>query len=196
MGLRQLYDKTEAEYRSVFFKLLDDYGRTLSEMLSAEGGHAIYAHCGLGEEQLKSRVEQENIPAATTFINRAEMNYYLEQALSYKVDEISKWFFQGYPANSKARLHYENLELTIDIGELDVGFGYKKERTKGKTELAKYATSAMTVVLKRSHDPNSQFGFYVNTVYPTITKKASIRQMEPQERFESKLEREIIENYL
>lgn len=187
MGLRQLYEKTEAEYVDYLLCTFDKCDENLGEVLSLEGGHALFAHVNKTDAEMKKIVEDNDKSADATFENKSELSVYLNESLTYKINEIANWFYEDSPKekglekNKLAVYNYNHLVLKVDFGKEITGYGYKNDiMPSGKVQVNKYSTTAIRAVLTRSRNSNSQFGFYVETIYPDLCVESAIKKMEEQ----------------
>lgn len=165
MSLREVYNKDAKELQSWLEKVTFDYAETIVEMLSLEAGaHALDLHSSKPESDMYRRVAIET-RSDSTFVNRDEINFYLEESIYYHAKDISEWIEE-----TKDR----EFVMNVDFGE-QVGMGFRRAELGNKNSgIEKYNTDIVTVVLQRSHDSASQTGFFLKTMYPNIEDSRAV----------------------
>jgi hypothetical protein len=116
----------------------------------AQGGHLIIKHIGRTESQLAQRLQAEpNIPAASTFLNRAEAEVAVSEALVANAQKI-----QNFLNSNKAKTNFtHDLSRPVGVSMLN-GHSQSQSATK------------LLLVLKK--DPTLPLGYFLLTGFPEL----------------------------
>ena len=153
------------EYEKELFNTALDCPEVLANI---HKGHALNLHADKTDMELLSRMVRENKSEASTFI---EIDDYpiisrIGDALANKAPDIANWACSKRNEFSDSR-EYHQMVLDVNLGyDEPIGFGFK-------SDLEKYATDTIRIVLQRDNDGENQFGFFVLTAYPDIDKGIS-----------------------
>ncbi|MFH0024919.1 RNase A-like domain-containing protein, partial [Pseudomonas fluorescens] len=116
----------------------------------AQGGHLIIKHVGRTDAQLAQRLQAEpNIPAASTFRNRAEAEAAVSEALSANSQTITDFL-----SSNKGKTNFtHDLNRPIGVTMLN-GLSHSQTATK------------LLLVLKK--DPTLPLGYFLLTGFPEL----------------------------
>jgi RHS repeat-associated protein len=116
----------------------------------AQGGHLIIKHVGRTDTQLAQRLQAEpNIPAASTFMNRAEAEAAVSEALS---------------SNSQKVTHFLNSNKGKTSFSHDLGRPVGVSMLNGLT----HSQSASKLLLVLKKDPALPLGYFLLTGFPEL----------------------------
>ncbi|WP_343045174.1 RNase A-like domain-containing protein, partial [Pseudomonas atagonensis] len=116
----------------------------------AQGGHLITRHVGRTDAQLAQRLQAEpNIPAASTFLNRAEAETAVSEALSANSHEVT-----AFLASTKVKTSFtHNLSRPVGVSMLN---GLSQSQPASK----------ILLVLKKA--PSLPLGYFLLTGFPEL----------------------------
>jgi hypothetical protein len=119
-------------------------------IIMAAKGHTIQKHVGKTDTYLRRRLENESIPAASTFINMREAEEAIRNVLHERGDLIQAWLDAGR-SNRKAFYANSNdfVGRIIERGSVD-----------------SQPANGTRIILVR--DQESDYGFMLLTAYPEI----------------------------
>lgn len=128
-------------------------------------GHTITTHTDLNDMELVKRMLSENKDITSNFADikdYTELNMIGDAIINQSV-QISDWACSKRNEFSDPR-DYNKFVMEVDLGYPEpIGYGFK-------SDLQKYATDTIRVVLQRDNSGENQFGFYVLTAYPCVEK--------------------------
>lgn len=186
--LRELYNLKKDVYIEHLYDMIDmlvDEDAVISS-LGRKNQHAFYEHTGLTEEEMYKKIRNKEKDTLACFNNKKELIIFLTDSLQYNAEIIADWFL-----SDKEKV----LALTLDHAPDIVGKGFKYEK-KDRT-IHEYDTTASTLVLTRSKNPYSEFGFDLYTIYPNIDNKKTINKSKNPSRRDitNQLKMEYMEQY-
>ena len=150
------------EYENELFNTALDCPESLTNVRK---GHALDLHTDKTDMQLLSRMVKENKSEASAFSDLEDYSVMdrIGDAIASKAPEIADWACSKRNEFSDPR-EYHQLIFDASLGcDEPIGYGFK-------SDLEKYATDTIRIVLQRDNSGENQFGFYMLTAYPNIDK--------------------------
>lgn len=174
-------DEYERRLDDYLFEIIDDPTRDFSLFRQIDG-HADMHFCQR-ESELFARLTHQPISAASCFAEPEEAKDFIANAMSYKLKDISGWFFKQQREFNDEN-DFRRLSITLDMAGIHpIGYGMDRQ-------LNLFDTRAITIVLDRDFQPDSAFGFSLITAYPDITILQQSRTWLRQERVEDLIMRD------
>ncbi|MFD3448362.1 RNase A-like domain-containing lipoprotein [Microbacteriaceae bacterium 4G12] len=125
--------------------------RILDEMEGPpKNGHTLERHVGKTEDQLKARINKENVTAASTYYDKATATKAVQDALRTHEKEIDDWLHK-----SKRDRLVLNTHHSFDIG---------KTVLQSDMKLHDHLRDSVTVLAR---DNTGKLGFKIITSYPS-----------------------------
>ncbi|MGM9925316.1 MAG: RNase A-like domain-containing lipoprotein [Bacillus sp. (in: firmicutes)] len=118
-----------------------------------KGGHTIARHVGKTEQELKERVQKDNISAASTYYDKETATKAVQEALRIHEEEIGNWL-----DNSDRDRLVLNTEHSFDVG---------KSVLKSNLQVIDQIRNTITVLVK---DPESDLRYKILTSYPNAKR--------------------------
>lgn len=134
-------------------------------LMNINRGHALNLHTDQTDIELIGRIVRENKPIASTFtkIDGYPVIEIIGDVIAHEASKVTDWIMSKRCEFSK-KSDYELLTLNLDTRNHEpIGYGFRRN-------LRKYETTAINVVLKRDHEGENKYGFYILTAYPDIIK--------------------------
>ena len=143
------------EYEKYIDEFASSNENTIARLTEYENdaGHAFYKH-GTHKEGVLAKEAIKSGKPRSSFKHDEDIDVYLSHIVTYNAKNIANWLFLSNDSY---------LDITMNYGE-DVGIAFAPRNG----HLKKYASQGLTVCLGRSYAKDTQTGFYLRTMYPSI----------------------------
>lgn len=153
-NLGRLYELSTANYIKEFDKYMANHSDIINslkcDLYSNALGHSDERHIDLTNEEMIKRMLHDGT-LCSIFLDENTVNAKVLTALQKLKTDIAEWFLKGKGEK------FSRTIMCKDIIGKGIDYTFEGRDTK-----------LITTVLKRSHDRNSDLGFYIATIYPNI----------------------------
>lgn len=133
-------------------------------------GHSKELHADMTHNEMLQRVVRERKDNISSFYDEELLKEAISDAIYYKLDEVSTWMTSERYEFDKPQ-DFQTFVISLDMGGEPLGSGFEAKLKNGRHEYVEKESSAVKLVLQRSLDDESPFGFFLKTAYVDIGHK-------------------------
>lgn len=169
MNRSMIMSMPDEQYKDIFDGLLYDDPDFFANITK---GHTLDEHIGKTDYELLARAnfKEDNNGFVSSFTNREEFIENMQNALTFKMDEITSWIMKKR-SEFNTKEDFDDFAFSVDLVPDIVGYGFNAN------ELKKYETTSIRIVLTRDYSEESPLGFYMTTSYPDMTKAQPTKEL-------------------